>query len=398
MGKNKNRIAAGIILGFLILMSAVPAMAEDITLRDDYTYYKAGSLTQVLWTYNGSFQPNVSIELLKEGTLLGIITPDTYIGDIIWTGIGEGHYRYWNISVSLAPGIYQLKITGHNTSGLEVTDTNDIEITAPTEEGCRACHGGQATVSDPHPAAIIHHRMVSEGRTPLGCPDCHPAVNQPPVVTDFYIESNCLNCHNGTAFWANPVVDPGPPHFNPIPVPPVINSVTLSTNTPNTGDNILVTVNATDDVSVTSVVANGVSLTKQSNDIWNGSITAIEGTHSVNVSANDDAGYVTWDNSTSYTVITPNIIVTSPMTGDNWIRGTTQTIRWTYTGNLGDYAKIELLEQGRVDETWDNVPQANGVGSYDWTIPSNFEASTYQIRVSAGDYSNTSGNFNIVKR
>ena len=220
------------------------------------------------------------------------------------------------------------------------------------------------------------------------------------------IERNCLNCHNGTAFWANPlVINPGEPHLDipqPLPpppdTPPVINSVTLNTNTHNTGDLILVTVNATDDVLVTDVMANGVSLTKQSNDIWNGSITAIEGTHSVNVSASDGAGHITWDNSTSYTATTANIIVTSPMTGDKWVRGTTQTIRWNYVGDLGNYATIELLEQGIVDQTWNNVTQSNGIGSYNWAIPSRFKISTYQIRVSAGGLSNTTGNFNIVKR
>ncbi len=491
MKKNKNRIVAGIVIGFLILMSSIPAMAEGITLLTPNTL-PASVMTPIRWSYNGSFEPNVNIELLKDGTLIGTIASETYIGDIIYynEGIpyGEGNYHYWNISISLAPGMYQLKITGHNTSGLEVTNTKDIEVTAVTTEICKSCH----PIID---ATDRHHYLVSNlvinpiTNTTFSCADCHPMEGTYPNKT-MLIDRNCLNCHNGTAFWANPlVINPGQPHLNTVPppdntppvinsvtlsdntpntgdpilvtvnatddalitsitandvsltkqsdniwtgsiiaiegthsinisahdvagqvtwdnstsytspdTPPVINSVTLSTNTPNTGDNILVTVNATDDVSVTSVVANGVSLTKQSNDIWTGSITAIEGTHSVNVSASDNADQVTWDNSTSYTAITPNIIVTSPMTGDNWVRGTTQTIRWTYTGNLGNYAKIELLEQGRIDETWDNVPQSNGAGSYDWAIPSNFEASTYQIKVSAGDYSNTTGNFKIVKR
>ncbi len=679
MKRHKNRIDAGIILGVMILMSAAPAIAEDITLHTEYYTYQAGSIANIPWTYNGSFEPNVTVELLKDGTLIGTIASDAYIGDILWYNndipYGEGNRNWWNISVSIEPGMYQLKITGHNLSGLEITDTNDIEITAGTTENCRSCHGGPASESHPHPAATIHHVMVTDGRTQLGCSDCHPVFSG---QSQFYVEDDCLNCHNGTAFWANPIVDPGPPHLNPIPVPPVINSVILSDNTPNTGDLILVTVNATDDVSVTSVVANGVSL-NQSNDIWTGSITAIEGTHSVNVSASDGAGVVwnnstsytaivpsmaediillipgtlpassivpirwsysgffepnvtvelfkdgilnrtivsdtyigdilyydggipygegqyiywavplslngtyvfkitgnttsglqvtntsdieitaataeycrachpdggdrmhalvnngainpitdtpfscpdchpvqnwemliernclnchngtafwanplvinpgephtepivfppqntppsinsvtlstntpntgdliqvtvnatetdndavysvkandvpltkqsddiwsgnitaiegthlvnvtaadtsghrTWDESTSYNATTPNIIVTSPRTGDNWIRGTTHTITWIYTGNLGSSATVELLEQ-EVDKTWTNVSQANGVGSLEWAIPSRFDVSTYHIRVSAGGYSNTTGNFNIVKR
>jgi parallel beta-helix repeat protein len=88
-------------------------------------------------------------------------------------------------------------------------------------------------------------------------------------------------------------------------IPPVINSVELNTTVPNTGDAILITVNATDSVGVTSVVANGASLTVQGGNTitWSGTITAIEGIHSVNVSARDAADNVAWNNSTSYTAI-----------------------------------------------------------------------------------------------
>ncbi|MCL7474595.1 MAG: hypothetical protein M8352_00960, partial [ANME-2 cluster archaeon] len=60
-----------------------------------------------------------------------------------------------------------------------------------------------------------------------------------------------------------------------------------------------VTVNVTDTIVVVSVDANGISLADQGNDIWSGTITAISGTHTVNVSATDGTNIV-WDNSTSY--------------------------------------------------------------------------------------------------
>ncbi|MDW7777085.1 MAG: cadherin repeat domain-containing protein, partial [Methanosarcinales archaeon] len=81
---------------------------------------------------------------------------------------------------------------------------------------------------------------------------------------------------------------------------PVINSVVLNTTNPNAGEDILVTVNATDAGGVISVGANGVSLTDQGSNMWSGIITAIAGTHSVNVSATDGAANIIWDNSTSY--------------------------------------------------------------------------------------------------
>ena len=87
---------------------------------------------------------------------------------------------------------------------------------------------------------------------------------------------------------------------------PVINSVNLNTSTPYTGDFILVTVDTTDNVEVSEVKANAVSLIRQSGSIWNGSIVALEGTHSVNVSSADAAGSVVWNNGTSYTATTPS--------------------------------------------------------------------------------------------
>ena len=81
---------------------------------------------------------------------------------------------------------------------------------------------------------------------------------------------------------------------------PVVNIVTLNTTSPNTGDAILVTVNATDEMAVTSVIANNVELTSQGGNTWNGTIIALDGTHSVNVSAMDAAGNTGWNNSTSY--------------------------------------------------------------------------------------------------
>jgi len=82
--------------------------------------------------------------------------------------------------------------------------------------------------------------------------------------------------------------------------PPTINSVTLDPTVVAVGDPILVTVDATDDVGIASVTADGVGLTK-SDDVWTGTIIAEEGTHFVCVSATDTSDNVGWNNSTSYT-------------------------------------------------------------------------------------------------
>ena len=110
-------------------------------------------------------------------------------------------------------------------------------------------------------------------------------------------------------------------------VSPVINSVDLYPANSNPGSVIAVTVNATDDVGVTSVKANDISFHNQGGNLWKGDITALEGTHSVNVSAVDEAGNIAWDNSTSYTALKPgnlppssiNLQSTKGITWINWI-------------------------------------------------------------------------------
>ncbi|WP_167879346.1 hypothetical protein, partial [Methanococcoides vulcani] len=74
---------------------------------------------------------------------------------------------------------------------------------------------------------------------------------------------------------------------------------------------ITVTVHVTDNVDVTSVTAAGIALVFQSGDTWEGSITAIEGTNFVSVSATDAAGNTAVDTSASYTGTTPD--TTSPV-------------------------------------------------------------------------------------
>jgi len=110
---------------------------------------------------------------------------------------------------------------------------------------------------------------------------------------------------------------------------PVINSVTLSDTTPETGDSITVTVDVTDNVGVSSVTASGVSLANKGGNIWEGNIVALEGTHSVSVSAADKAGNVALDNSASYTALTSDNLPPSSISNLQSTKGTTW-IKWTW--------------------------------------------------------------------
>jgi len=113
-------------------------------------------------------------------------------------------------------------------------------------------------------------------------------------------------------------------------IQPVVEMVILNTTTLDTGEDILVTVNATDNVAVISVVANDIALVPQSGDIWSGTITAIAGTHAVNVSATDTVGNVGWNNSTSYTATTQDTTPPAIISNLHNNSGTTW-INWTWT-------------------------------------------------------------------
>src|SRR5574344_510250 len=150
---------------------------------------------------------------------------------------------------------------------------------------------------------------------------------------------------------------------------PVINSVDLNKSMPNTGDSILVTVNTTDNVSVSEVKANDILLIKQSGSIWNGSIIALEGTHSVNVSSENAAGNVAWDNNTSYTA-------TKPELPDN---NGVELQLWTFDANKVRKVPDNIYTANPIAPYISNLSLAynSTLGSIDSSCQSNDSGSTY---------------------
>ncbi len=98
------------------------------------------------------------------------------------------------------------------------------------------------------------------------------------------------------------------------------------------------------------------------------------------------------------------ITVTTPNGGENWTRGTTQTIMWSYTGNIGSSVMIELLKGGVLERTIASSTSvgSNGYGSFAWTITNGQTVgSDYTIRVTSISELTTTdssdGNFTISK-
>ena len=100
-------------------------------------------------------------------------------------------------SFGIAVGIMLLAILSSNING----DIPYGSVSAVTEEDCRTCHNVGVIVR--------HHYFVNTYE--YACSDCHPIQNG-----GILIERNCINCHNGTAFYANPELNPGAPLHLPV--------------------------------------------------------------------------------------------------------------------------------------------------------------------------------------
>ncbi len=81
----------------------------------------------------------------------------------------------------------------------------------------------------------------------------------------------------------------------------------------------------------------------------------------------------------------PTITVVTPKGGENWTQGSTETIKWNYTGNPGATVKIEALRGETVIATIPSVSiGSGGSGFFNLTVPSGTPLGTnYRIRVTS---------------
>lgn len=99
----------------------------------------------------------------------------------------------------------------------------------------------------------------------------------------------------------------------------------------------------------------------------------------------------------SVVVVMPNpITVTYPNGGESWRIGSTQTIRWSYTGSPGSTAKIELVKSTGVATTIANWAPigSGGKGSYSFWLTQS--AGSYKVRITTSSGSDTSKNYFVI--
>lgn len=97
--------------------------------------------------------------------------------------------------------------------------------------------------------------------------------------------------------------------------------------------------------------------------------------YDVNIVADVIYTLVSSSYTSSITVITPN-------GGENWAKGTTKTIKWSYIGNPGSKVKIELLRNGAFNKLISSSTPNDG--SYNWAIPKlQTVGKDYRIRITS---------------
>ncbi|OPZ44869.1 MAG: Ser-Thr-rich glycosyl-phosphatidyl-inositol-anchored membrane family protein [Euryarchaeota archaeon ADurb.BinA087] len=92
------------------------------------------------------------------------------------------------------------------------------------------------------------------------------------------------------------------------------------------------------------------------------------------------------DTSNAPFTISSAITVIAPNGGENWPRGSPQTIRWSYAGNPGNRVRIEALQGTTVVRVVSPSTSigAGGSGSYALTVPASMPVgSNYWVRVTS---------------
>ena len=94
----------------------------------------------------------------------------------------------------------------------------------------------------------------------------------------------------------------------------------------------------------------------------------------------------------------PTITVANPHGGESWVRGTTPTLTWTSSGDVGSYVNIELLKAGTVVQTISSWTLNDGSFA-SWTVPTGITTGTdYRIRITSATnaaITDTSSTFTI---
>ena len=325
----------------------------------------------ILWKWTKLFEPDFN-------------HTEIYLNGIFITNISAPQ-NYYN-ATGLTPNTqYAISTRTVDTSGnINLTWVNDTATTLP------------APCANPPIITIIS--PVNETTYNIDSVNLNYSVNEPTTWQGYSLDGSAnITLHENTTLtgltdglhtltvYANDTsgnMNSSTVWFAIDTTPPAINTVTLNTTTPTPGEDILVTVNTTDNIAVTNVTTNGIALIQQGGNIWNGTITAIDGTHSVNASASDAAGNIGWNNSTRYTATTPDTTPPSSITNITPTAGTTY-LNWTWTNPPDpDFNHTEIYLNG----TFQTITSSEHFNATSLTADTEYTISTRTV--------DTAGNIN----
>ena len=372
-----------------------PTPSITIVSPDGGENWARGTIHTIRWNYSGTPGYFVNITLLKSGVFNRIINSNISIG----SG-GSGSYS-WLIDLTQAAGTdYKIMVTSTTNPAYNDTSSNDfnipaasITIVSPNGEESMT-RGTTQTIkwnSSGSPGAYVKIELMKAGifnRTIIAStpndgkhPWLIPATQAPGIDYKVKITSTANASYNDTS-----------DNSFTIPVPSF--KVVLPNGKENwiRGTTQTIRWNSTENPKsyvkielLKSGILNRVIIASTLNDgsnPWLIPATQLPGTDykirissTTNLSNND-----TSDN--SFTIPTPSFTVVSPNGSENWVRGTTKTIRWNSTESPGTYVKIELLKPGVANKVI--ISSTLNDGSHPWLIPANqVQGTDYKVKVTS---------------
>ncbi|HYN44536.1 MAG TPA: NosD domain-containing protein [Candidatus Limnocylindrales bacterium] len=353
-----------------------PIPSIIVTSPNGSENWTRGTAHAITWNSSGIPGAYVKIELLKAGIWKSTIISSTP---------NDGSHP-WLIPVAQTPGNdYKVRIT--STTSAAYTDTSDNTFTIPTPI---------ITVISPNEGENWKRWITQTIRwNSSGSPGSYVKIELLKAgILKSTIISSTLN--DGSHPWIIPATLAKGTDYKVR-----ITSTTNATYTDTSDNNFTI---ATPDISV--ITPNGSETWRRGTTqtiTWNSSgstgayvkvellksgmvknviiaSTLNDGTHpwlipvtqapgddyKVRITSMTNAAYTgTSDN--NFTIHAPSFTIVSPNGSENWIRGTTQTIRWNSTESPGSYVKIELLKPGTANKVI--IVSTLNDGTHPWLIP-----------------------------
>jgi hypothetical protein len=392
--------------------------------------WAAGSIQTISWSYTGSPKSYVKIELLKGGVLNRVITSSCLIGS------GGSSSYTWVIPTSQAGGSdYQVRVTSTSNSACTDTSNGNFTITGPSitvtspNRGETWAAGSTQTIQWTYagnPGSYVKIELlkggmlnrtivssVSKGTNESGSynwvvPSTQTAGSDYQVRVTSTSNSACTGTNSGNFT----ITGPPPPSItvtSPNGGETWAAGTTQNISWSSTGNpGSYVKIELLKSGILTLVISSSCLIGSGGSGSYAWIIPtdqAAGNDYQVRVTSTANSAYTGLSDS-NFTIAgspPPTISVVSPNGGESWAVGTRQTIRWSYSGNVGSSVKIELLKAGVVYRMiTSSALGRGGSGSYDFSIPYNQAVgSDYRIRVTStsnNSYSDISdSNFTISK-